>query len=137
MILFLVKKIDEFEDGDDISSPSMQIRRKLSAEEIPVAHSAYIEIIGFEEGSVGFELNKDEVLIGRSSDCQMALPLFGVSRVHARIFFKNDEYILEDRYSTNGTYVNGVKIVRCILRNNDQIEIGEAKLIFVEEHTLR
>ena len=133
----LVKKIDEFEDGDDISSPSMQIRRKLSAEEIPVAHSAYIEIIGFEEGSVGFELNKDEVLIGRSSDCQMALPLFGVSRVHARIFFKNDEYILEDRYSTNGTYVNGVKIVRCILRNNDQIEIGEAKLIFVEEHTLR
>ena len=35
----------------------------------------------------------------------------------------------------NGTYVNGIRVLKCILRNNDQIDIGEAKIVFIEEKT--
>jgi len=34
----------------------------------------------------------------------------GVSRRHARIFFRNDRFYIEDLGSTNGTYVNGVRL---------------------------
>lgn len=34
----------------------------------------------------------------------------GVSRRHARIFFQNDQFYIEDLGSTNGTYLNGVRL---------------------------
>jgi pSer/pThr/pTyr-binding forkhead associated (FHA) protein len=60
-----------------------------------------------------------------------------ISRRHAQITFRNEEYHLEDLGSTNGTYVNGIKIVKCILRNNDQIDIGGVKMLFTEEKSLQ
>ncbi len=129
------KDVDETTGG--IRMTTVQLQRKISAKEIPVAHNACLELIEPDDGhgSKGFDLGVKEVMIGRTSDCQLILALYGVSRRHARIYFKYDEYIIEDKNSTNGIYVNGVKVLKCILRNNDQIEIGEAKLIFVEERT--
>ena len=118
-----------------INMSTKQLRRKISAKEIPVAHTACLELIGPDDGPKGIELGEKEVVIGRTSDCQLILALYGVSRRHARIYFRHDEYIIEDNNSTNGTYVNGIKVLKCVLRNNDQVEIGEAKLIFVEERT--
>jgi pSer/pThr/pTyr-binding forkhead associated (FHA) protein len=123
-------------DGSATKSPG-QLQRKISTKEIPVAHNAYLELIEPDDESKGFELGENEFVIGRISDCQLILSLYGVSRRHARIYFKNNEYIIKDNNSTNGIYVNGIKVLKCILRNNDQIEIGEAKLIFVEERTRR
>ena len=44
---------------------------------------------------------------------------------------------MEDMNSTNGVYVNGVRVVKCVLRDNDQIEMGGVKIIFKEEKTLK
>ena len=45
--------------------------------------------------------------------------------------------MIEDLESTNGLFVNGVKVVRCALRNNDQIELGGVRLLFNEEKGLQ
>ena len=122
---------------ENLSMSTTHFSRKSLAGRIPIVQKAYLEVYGVGNSPLGFELNDSEVLIGRKSTCQLNLPLFGVSRVHARIFIRNEEYFIEDSNSTNGTFVNTIRIIKCILRNNDQIEIGEAKIIFVEEKTRR
>jgi pSer/pThr/pTyr-binding forkhead associated (FHA) protein len=81
-------------------------------------------------------LGERAVVIGRSAECDIQLEVQNVSRKHASVFFHNEEYLIEDLESTNGVFVNGIKVVKCVLRNNDQIEIGGVKLVFNEEKRL-
>jgi pSer/pThr/pTyr-binding forkhead associated (FHA) protein len=103
---------------------------------VPLSQRAYLEITGSEEKDGIFELGEGAVVIGRSSDCDIQLGVTNVSRKHARVVFHNEEYLIEDLESTNGVFVNGIRVVKCILRNNDQIEIGGVKLVFNEEKIL-
>ena len=120
---------------DDLTMATSCLSRRPISDAVTVAQAAYLEVLGVQAKPVGYELDTEEANVGRNPDCQIHLPLCGVSRLHARIFCQNEEYHIEDLDSTNGTYVNGVKIVKCVLRSNDQIEIGQAKIIFVEEKT--
>jgi pSer/pThr/pTyr-binding forkhead associated (FHA) protein len=78
-------------------------------------------------------LGENEVVIGRIPDCDIQLLVDNVSRMHARIIYRNEEYQIEDLDSMNGVYVNGIKVEKCILREHDIIEIGGVKILFVEE----
>jgi len=52
----------------------------------------------------------------------------GVSRRHARIFFQNDRFYIEDLGSTNGTYVNGVRLEPYSPRplgDGDELRLGQ------------
>ena len=113
--------------------PTMHIARKLVSGEIPVQQKAYLEISGLSDEPIGYELTDNEIVMGRSSHCQIQLPVFGISRVHARIRCQNEEYYIEDLDSTNGTYVNNIRIKKCVLRSHDVIEIGGIKIVFIEE----
>ena len=116
-------------------SHTVPLSRRTVVGDIPLQQHAYLEIVGPDNSLRGVDLSDEDVDVGRSSDCKLQLLLNNVSRRHARIILRNDEYLLEDLGSTNGTFVNGVRVVRCVLRNNDLIEIGEAKITFVEERT--
>ncbi len=97
---------------------------------------AYLKIPGFGEGTEFVELGEGDITIGRTSECEIQLPVEGVSRKHALISFHNEEYYVEDLDSKNGTYLNNVKIAKCILRNKDQIDICGVKIIFNEVTSL-
>jgi pSer/pThr/pTyr-binding forkhead associated (FHA) protein len=109
-----------------------QLYRKKLIGEIPIKQQAFLEIIGRSEDNEVIELEEEEVIIGRDPSCRIQLPSTNVSRTHARIFFRNDEYYIEDLGSTNGTYVNGIRIVKCALRKNDLIYIGGVGILFIE-----
>ena len=114
-----------------------EIPRGRFADIMPLSQRAYLEISGSEEKDGIFELGEKAVVIGRSTECEIQIGVQNVSRKHARILFhNNEEYLLEDLESTNGVFVNGIKVVKCVLRNNDQIEIGGVKLVFNEEKRL-
>ncbi|WP_376792710.1 FHA domain-containing protein [Thermoflexus sp.] len=52
----------------------------------------------------------------------------GVSRRHARIFFQADRFYIEDLGSTNGTYLNGVRLEPyspCPLGDGDELRLGQ------------
>jgi serine/threonine protein kinase len=53
-----------------------------------------------------------------------------VSRQHAVISFQDGQYILYDRESTNGTWVNGYRIAQSVLQPGDQIQIGPSIFVF-------
>jgi pSer/pThr/pTyr-binding forkhead associated (FHA) protein len=114
-------------------SKTRPISKRVVLEDLTSRHLASLEIFfpGVEPTLV--ELDDQETTIGRTSDCRIQLQLSNVSRLHARITYRNDEYLIEDLGSTNGTFVNNVRILKCVLRNNDQILIGDSKILFFEE----
>jgi len=109
-----------------------QLSRKKLFGEIPIKQQASLEIVGRSEDNEVINLGEEEIIIGRGPDCRLRLPSKNVSRKHARVFFRNDEYYIEDMGSTNGTYVNGIRVVKCALRKNDLIYIGGVKILFNE-----
>ncbi len=72
--------------------------------------------------------------IGRSEECDIALPDRQVSRQHARITWQGDCYELEDLGSKNGTHVNGQEMQGSVpLHDGDEIQIAlRFKLAFVD-----
>ena len=77
-----------------------------------------------------FPLTAREFAIGRSADNMLRVEGMLVSRHHAQISFQDGQYILYDRESTNGTYVNGQRIAHHILKPGDQIQIGPSVFAF-------
>jgi pSer/pThr/pTyr-binding forkhead associated (FHA) protein len=79
-----------------------------------------------------FRLRSEESVIGRETGMAVAVPMDGVSRQHARILFDGQSYTLEDLASTNGTFLNGQRVVREKLRHLDVVGLGkQAELVFV------
>jgi len=75
-----------------------------------------------------FPLDSDrEVVIGRGDDANLQIVEDTISRKHARIFFRNDEIVIED-LSKNGTYVNGRLIQKAVLLPSDLVYIGQSVL---------
>ena len=66
-----------------------------------------------------------ELLIGRSSSCDIVLADRSVSRRHARLVFRDPTWVIYDLDSTNGTVVNGSHVGRCQLRAGDRVLLGE------------
>ena len=85
------------------------------------------------QGGQRWRLDKAEVLIGRSPECDVLLPDRQVSRRHARVYRVGDRFFIEDLGSKNGTWVNGepVEAPRG-LNDGDEIQIAlRYKLAFV------
>jgi len=76
------------------------------------------------------ELDSSAVTLGRSSENDLVLEADEFASVqHARIEPRRDGVWLEDLESTNGTFVNGVKVTRPLkLASGDVIRVGETDL---------
>lgn len=69
----------------------------------------------------------DIITMGRKSDNTVVLDDKYVSSHHMKIFKRNNEYVIEDLDSTNGTKVNDIRIEnRVTLRPGDVIKVGTA-----------
>lgn len=69
--------------------------------------------------------------IGRdTAQCDVILVDKKVSEKHARIQREGGEFVIYDLASLNGTFVNGKKMQKQILSDNDEIMVGETRLMF-------
>src|SRR6478609_6414628 len=80
-----------------------------------------------------YVFDKDVMSIGRSRDNDIVVENLSVSRNHARIRRQNGKYILTDLNSANGTYVNGVKVSKTEIVNDDVISVGKHRLHFADQ----
>ena len=78
-------------------------------------------------------LNGGVVTIGRQPDCLLRIDNPIVSGHHARIFWENNRYVLEDNESFNGTYLNHRSVSRAVLSDGDVIVIGKHQIEFQSE----
>ncbi|HUA86004.1 MAG TPA: SpoIIE family protein phosphatase [Bryobacteraceae bacterium] len=63
-------------------------------------------------------------LIGRHADNHLIIRDNRASRSHARITAENGSYVIEDLNSRHGTWVNGQRVAKHVLRNSDRIDFG-------------
>src|ERR1700761_7021181 len=89
-----------------------------------------LELIFLEGGQVGqtIRLNFDKAWFGRQPTCEFVLQGGGISRVHFLIERRDDEYVLVDNKSTNGTFVNGRRAELATLKPGDEIVAGDNRL---------
>ncbi|HZI12554.1 MAG TPA: FHA domain-containing protein [Myxococcus sp.] len=83
-----------------------------------------------KEAGKEFVFDQDSVLIGRSTDCDVALFDPGVSRRHCRIFTEGEKYLVEDQKSANGTLVNGTPVEKKALSDGDKLTLGPVTFVF-------
>ena len=137
--------------GADASTPAPAVSAAPSpapaaapaAVSAPVALNARLIV---EADNQEFDLSgKDNILIGREDAVSNIFPDVdltpnggeegGVSRMHARIFVENGQYMLEDENSTNFTFLNRQKLAPKTptpLHDNDEIKLGRVLLRFKE-----
>jgi hypothetical protein len=76
-------------------------------------------------------MGADPLVIGRLPDCDVVLADSNVSRRHAEIRRKDDGVFVVDLGSTNGTRVNGTRVVReQLLSSGDEVSVGSTRLTF-------
>lgn len=80
-----------------------------------------------------YSLEGDQLVIGRDSASNIAINDAEVSRKHARLNFQGGKYVIEDLGSTNGTFVNGQRLIGpVVLKSGDVISLGEQIVLLYE-----
>ena len=80
-----------------------------------------------------YELKQDEIFIGRDIGNGVVINDPEVSRRHSRLVLQAGSYIIEDNGSTNGTFVNGQRLVGPhVLRHGEVIMLGEKVALVYE-----
>ncbi len=77
----------------------------------------------------------EPVTVGRSPQASIFIDNPAVSFDHAKIYFQDGEFYVEDLNSLNGTFVNGKRITQRVLRGGDLIEVGTHSLQFLPSVT--
>ncbi len=107
----------------------------LAPTALPVTNSSFqggvvIQMVATEGAYAGnaFPLRGQTTNIGREAGRDiMLVEDLRVSRHHARIMQENGTTILHDNGSSNGTFVNGVRITTQVISPGDIIQIGDTK----------
>ena len=82
-------------------------------------------------------LGKPRLLIGRHEPCDLRIDGEWISRHHAALFRNKYATIIVDLNSRNGTFVNGRRISKQVLVNNDIISLGDHRVKFVDPSAQR
>ncbi len=78
-----------------------------------------------------FPLAGDRLTVGRRPDSDIFLDDVTVSRDHAVLVRRGNDYFLDDLGSLNGTYVNRRRIESHRLGDGDELQIGKYKLAYL------
>lgn len=85
-----------------------------------------------------FALRDQEISIGRTEACYVAIPDQRVSRLHAQLVREGDALLLVHRSQTNQTFLNGAQLAgRAPLRDGDQIQLADRVILRLEAPALR
>ena len=119
-----------------VTTASYHISESGDFEEIPLAarstRGATVVIrAGGGRAGESFALDQARLTVGRRPDSDVFLDDVTVSRDHAVIVRRGDDYYLDDCGSLNGTYVNRRRIESQRLSDGDELQIGKYKLAFL------
>ncbi len=77
-----------------------------------------------------YEIRKDEIVVGRSKVCDIVIMDKKSSRRNTSIQRHGVRFVIRDLDSSNGTYVNGVRVNEQELSGDDEVRIGDIRFHF-------
>ena len=118
--------------NNDETTVFTDVNKALRASDSEVKEkSACLLAIGGELNGTIFELPKGVISLGRSINNTYALEFQGISRNHLQLTV-DDEVIIMDLNSRNGSYLNNERIMEpIILKRGDVIKLGIVALKFI------
>jgi diguanylate cyclase (GGDEF)-like protein len=90
---------------------------------------AYLVVLAGVSAGEMFKLQEDRTVVGRGTKVTLRLNDEGVSREHCAFVREGEKIFVTDLGSTNGTYVNGIKIDRKELTDGDKIMVGSTTIL--------
>jgi pSer/pThr/pTyr-binding forkhead associated (FHA) protein len=96
-----------------------------------VAGAALVIRAGGGRTGESFTLHGERMSIGRRPDADIFLDDVTVSRDHALLVRRGEDWYLDDCGSLNGTYVNRRRLESHRLAEGDELQIGKYKLAFL------
>lgn len=132
------KAIGEQTMMDDLTGMSMEALQQVAASRLTVDEGQVrmprLLVTAGPDAGLDVRLNADSIVIGRATadlSYDISLRDRRVSRPHAQLERSDESYLLTDLESTNGTYLNGRRIVgSAMLADGDLITIGETMILF-------
>jgi len=97
-----------------------------------VPEATLLAIRGVDQGA-RFRLTGDPASIGRGVRNEIRILDTEVSRNHCVLRYEDEAYVVSDRQSSNGTFVNGLSIQSHRLSTGDEITVGGTVLLFHEK----
>lgn len=90
-------------------------------------------LIVLQQGGVARQLTMRQLpyTVGRAPTCALVIDNELVSRTHAVFELHDDQIHLRDLGGANGTRVNGARIKSCVVKNGDEIKIGNCLIRFL------
>ncbi len=85
---------------------------------------------GIDRGTV-FILSDSSFILGRGDDAQVRVADLKTSRVHARLDFTKEGWLLSDLGSANGIFFQGEYVRKCAIKSGDHFTIGETIFEFL------
>jgi pSer/pThr/pTyr-binding forkhead associated (FHA) protein len=67
---------------------------------------------------------KPKTVLGRGAECDLRIPIESCSRKQCQLIIEDEMLRLKDLGSSNGTYVNNVRVEETILNPGDKLMIG-------------
>jgi hypothetical protein len=78
-----------------------------------------------EAGTKSVHYTKPVIILGREPECDFPLDDQTVSSQHARLYYRQQQWWLEDLASTNGTYLNGAEVTTpVVITHGDELRLG-------------
>jgi len=103
---------------------------KLPARENLDTRPHFVTVTPDGDERIAYILNEDEILIGRTLNNAFVVEHPSVSKRHARVVARDDEYALYDLGSSNGTFVNGKRINETTLEDGCEVRFGRAHFVY-------
>ena len=118
------------DDEDEKTRGTSQAEREALRGDNPEA-TPHLVVLQGKDLAAQYALDTPELHLGRVRSVDITLEGEGVSRDHARILKEGTTFVVEDLKSTNGTFVNGTRVERHVLKEGDHLKIGPNILKFV------
>ncbi len=114
-----------------ITEPAPVVEEPESKKTGILAYLSFVQVATGQKQEFPLSEATNRVRIGRAKDVDIILYDAKVSRYHAEIYKKYDEFIFIDNQPTNPSYING-KIFRGphTIRDGDEFIVGETKMLF-------
>ena len=87
-------------------------------------------ILGANAGQI-FPVTQPRVVMGRGVNCDIQMQDSEVSRRHAMLEIKGDTATVSDLGSTNGTFVDGVRVRSKAIEAHQEFSLGTTTLMFI------
>lgn len=92
----------------------------------PGSGSLKIGLTPATPGAAAILAHKKEVMIGRDEDCDIVVKDTKASRKHCKLTRDENQIVLEDLGSKNGTFVAGQRISgKAVLQLNQSFKVGD------------